>query len=546
MSGPLACDESGSEGDNLVGANTAVFAHAGVRLDPSSASACVAELRARIRSPAVEYKANHLLRAKNRAALVWFLGPSGPLVDRAGVLLVDKALFLTGKIVDLLVDRVPYPECLARRPDARAEALHHAGPRFAGERRWAEFLRSFTALLHTSPRRPGVTPTQFFSQDDVLSPLATFFTTPRDGMGPLADSPTVPAGTTGPLGRGSDVDVSTAGPAADPAATARGTTLAHVPELQDSTTGPLADSSTTQDGTTGPLAHVPELQDNTPGPLADSSTTQDGTTGPLAHRPEVPNSTAGPAADPTATQDGTTGPLAHVPELQDNTTGPLANRSTTQDGTTGPLAHRPEVPNSTAGPAADPTATQDGTTGPLAHVPELQDNTTGPLANRSTTQDGTTGPLTALSPTSGAPAAHPVPSSAAELLAQAYSHLTALRDRLRSDPALVPPLDPLMPALADTVGRWRATTVIHDEQPSLTRARVATLLGPTPVIHFVDSRTDPRVQIADFLAGTARRLAEHTLHQHGDPELMELLRAYVLPSSIWVEEGIAAKSFGQT
>ncbi|MFI5611099.1 hypothetical protein [Amycolatopsis sp. NPDC051903] len=477
MPGPLACDESGSEGDNLVGANTAVFAHAGVRLDTSAASACVAELRARIRSPAVEYKANHLLRAKNRAALVWFLGPSGPLVDRAGVLLVDKALFLTGKVVDLLVDRVSYPDCLARRPDSRAEALHRAGPHFAGERRWGEFLRSFTALLHRSPRRPGLTPQQFFTQADVLVPLATFFTTSGEGMGPVADFSPRHGGATGPF--------------------------------------------------------------------ADPSGAQGSTRGPLARMSEVDDSATGPLAGPSSAERGTKAPLTHVSEYQDNTAGPLASPSSAERGTRGPLARMSEVEDSATGPLAGPSRAERGTKAPLTHVSEFQDNTTGPLAGPSSVRAGATGPLADLFATNDAPAPHPMPPAAEELLAQARSHLTALRDRLHSDPALVPPLDPLMPALADTITHWHPTTVIHDEQPSLTRARLATLLGPARSIHFVDSRTDPRVQIADFLAGTARRLAEHTLHQHGDAQLMELLRPYVLPSSIWVEEGMAARPFGQ-
>lgn len=94
----IACDESGSEGEKLVGGVTAVFAHAGVRLSHDEASACVASLRAMIKSPAVEYKANHLLRAKNRWVLLWFLGPSGPLAGRARVQLVDKRRFLAARV----------------------------------------------------------------------------------------------------------------------------------------------------------------------------------------------------------------------------------------------------------------------------------------------------------------------------------------------------------------------------------------------------------------------------------------------------------------
>lgn len=90
----IACDESGYEGDKLVGGVTDVFAHAGVHLAPAAAAACVVELRRRIRSPALEYKANHLLRGKHRGTLLWLFGPSGPVLGHAHVHLVDKTAFL--------------------------------------------------------------------------------------------------------------------------------------------------------------------------------------------------------------------------------------------------------------------------------------------------------------------------------------------------------------------------------------------------------------------------------------------------------------------
>jgi len=94
----IACDESGSEGEKLVGGVTAVFAHAAVRFSHEDAAACVESLREMIKSPALEYKANHLLRQKNRWVLLWFLGPDGPLVGRARVQLVDKRRFLASRV----------------------------------------------------------------------------------------------------------------------------------------------------------------------------------------------------------------------------------------------------------------------------------------------------------------------------------------------------------------------------------------------------------------------------------------------------------------
>ncbi|EMD23482.1 DUF3800 domain-containing protein [Amycolatopsis azurea] len=98
----IACDESGSEGEKLIGGQTDVFAHAGVRLSVEEAAGCLTELRRRIRSPAVEYKANHLLRTKHRRVLEWFLGPRGPVHGRAHVHLVDKKLLLANELRALL------------------------------------------------------------------------------------------------------------------------------------------------------------------------------------------------------------------------------------------------------------------------------------------------------------------------------------------------------------------------------------------------------------------------------------------------------------
>jgi hypothetical protein len=101
------------------------------------------------------------------------------------------------------------------------------------------------------------------------------------------------------------------------------------------------------------------------------------------------------------------------------------------------------------------------------------------------------------------------------------------------DPTIPPPLEPLVPALAETLLFWsageRSVAVVHDEQSALTRGRV-TRLGellaeavapaPPPLRSFtrVDSRDDPRVQVADLLAGIARRQT---------PELAELLEPYL-------------------
>jgi hypothetical protein len=91
------------------------------------------------------------------------------------------------------------------------------------------------------------------------------------------------------------------------------------------------------------------------------------------------------------------------------------------------------------------------------------------------------------------------------------------------DRSIPPPLEPMLPALAETILFWsdrrRRVLVIHDEQSALTAGRLRRLqqaladsaeslpAGVSPLVGLVmvDSRDDPRVQVADLLAGVARR-----------------------------------------
>ena len=117
-------------------------------------------------------------------------------------------------------------------------------------------------------------------------------------------------------------------------------------------------------------------------------------------------------------------------------------------------------------------------------------------------------------------------------------HVQAVVTRLiNDDRSIPPPLEPLLPALAETVLSWsgghRRVLVIHDEQSALTADRLTRLqqvlanhtepapahadgtqplpAGVSPLAGLVmaDSRDDPRIQIADLLAGIARRLTDN-------------------------------------
>ncbi|MET9023765.1 hypothetical protein ABZV93_27705 [Actinopolymorpha sp. NPDC004070] len=119
------------------------------------------------------------------------------------------------------------------------------------------------------------------------------------------------------------------------------------------------------------------------------------------------------------------------------------------------------------------------------------------------------------------------------------------------DRSIPPPLEPMLPALAETVLFWsggrRRVLVIHDEQSALTAGRLRRLQqmlaygadppaadasegeelsardSPFAGLVTVDSRDDPRVQVADLLAGIARRTSDV-----GD----DLLQSFLSPTSL--------------
>lgn len=132
----VVCDESGSDGENLTGGNTDVFAHGSVSMPMEVAAAYVQEVRDRIRSPATEYKANHLLREKHRDVLEWLLSPSGPIDGHSHVHLTEKAYFVVDRAVDLLLG-----------DGTEALALYRQGRSAFGEERWRDFLDAANRLL---------------------------------------------------------------------------------------------------------------------------------------------------------------------------------------------------------------------------------------------------------------------------------------------------------------------------------------------------------------------------------------------------------------
>jgi hypothetical protein len=134
------------------------------------------------------------------------------------------------------------------------------------------------------------------------------------------------------------------------------------------------------------------------------------------------------------------------------------------------------------------------------------------------------------------------------LLRQVRPHAASFRAQLVGNPRMIPVLDLLIPAIVQAVTYWgeggKPVAIVHDEHVSLTEDRIAQLKeivnkahrGRLTSLRLVDSRLDSRVQIADFLAGVARKIASDELNRRGDAELTGLLRPYVDSLSIWGDD----------
>ena len=96
----IACDESDSEGGNLLDALDQVFVLASTNLSLGDAGAFMDRLRREMPTQAPELKSKIALRGKHRPAL---LNALDSLADAGNTHLVDKTYFVSAKLVDVLL-----------------------------------------------------------------------------------------------------------------------------------------------------------------------------------------------------------------------------------------------------------------------------------------------------------------------------------------------------------------------------------------------------------------------------------------------------------
>ena len=170
----IACDESGWEGANLVAANSDVIAYASVRLSVEAAEGYLRELGSRGERAKREYKASDVLRVDRRATVMTLLGPSGPLHGKAFVHLIDKAHFVVGRVLDLILGRSVDTASAGLLADGRlaglATTLSREGLETFGRDRWQSFLVAANAVLRDWKPRKVREPVDAFL--DVVETLA--------------------------------------------------------------------------------------------------------------------------------------------------------------------------------------------------------------------------------------------------------------------------------------------------------------------------------------------------------------------------------------
>lgn len=153
----IACDESGSEGENVTTAAHRVFVHGSVKLSVDAATEIIQTIRDLTRTKASEVKAEHVLTPRASAAREYLLGADSPLLGKAKAALVDKEYFIVAKVIDLLVEELAHAHGvdMYRNFDARSMAhqFHRSGERALKREAWHRLLVAFNSLMRSTQRK---------------------------------------------------------------------------------------------------------------------------------------------------------------------------------------------------------------------------------------------------------------------------------------------------------------------------------------------------------------------------------------------------------
>ena len=153
----IACDESGSEGENLISGPTRVFAHGSTDLTYEEASDVIADLRNETSYGGSELKSSRLLKGRYLAQTLRHFEPGGTLRGRVKVSITDKAYMAVCKVVDLVIEEDAHRKGIRLHDSGTARQiardLFAEGPRAYGMTTWDRLLREFVSFVRTTQRQ---------------------------------------------------------------------------------------------------------------------------------------------------------------------------------------------------------------------------------------------------------------------------------------------------------------------------------------------------------------------------------------------------------
>lgn len=153
----IACDESGSDGENLIESRHRVFSHASTDLTAAEADGIVRDIRRQFRSQGAELKSKDLLKGDGIDQVAELFNEAGPLHGRTHVHLLDKQYFAVGKVVDLLVEEEAYGRGIDIYSNGVARQiasdLFRHGRRALGGENWDKLMSAFVSLIRRAQRK---------------------------------------------------------------------------------------------------------------------------------------------------------------------------------------------------------------------------------------------------------------------------------------------------------------------------------------------------------------------------------------------------------
>ncbi|MBP2454149.1 DUF3800 domain-containing protein [Mycolicibacterium lutetiense] len=157
----IACDESGSDGENLVAGTSRVFAHGSTDLSLDEASRLIASLQSDIRFGGSELKSQRLLKGKHIGRTLRLFEPGGALHGRVKVSITDKAYMAVCKVVDLVIEEDAYRKGVQLHESGAARQmardLFAEGPRAYGMETWNNLLGEFVSFVRSTQRKGAKT-----------------------------------------------------------------------------------------------------------------------------------------------------------------------------------------------------------------------------------------------------------------------------------------------------------------------------------------------------------------------------------------------------